>query len=457
MVVQGSIFLHEIEVLILSTRSVIVVSTINGHSSDWRNVSEINIAELFAGVGGFRLGLEGYADPRHPEFYMKPAGPFHTIWANQWEPPGTKARQFAARCYMDRFSEDSVVNEDINKVLEQAEAGEIEIPDVQMVVGGFPCQDYSVARPLNQAHGIEGKKGVLWWDIYHFLEMKKPRFGLFENVDRLLKSPASQRGRDFAIILSCLADLDYTVEWRVVNSAEYGFPQRRKRVYIFCEKNAGKVDLIDRMHNGVMAKAFPAIYSDEMAELNVLPDPYENSTRFGVGQKTSQFKNAGVMQGCHVLTCDFAEDYHGERRVLGDVLVDEAVVPEQFYISDEKLPDWRYLKGSKREERTNKKTGFTYTYSEGAMSFPDATDKPSRTILTGEGGTGASRFKHVIECPDGRFRRLVPDELDQLQGFPKGWTDTGMTDGHRAFCMGNALVTGVPHRIGEAMVEVYGL
>lgn len=87
------------------------------------------------------------------------------------------------------------------------------------------------------------------------------------------------------------------------------------------------------------------------------------------------------------------------------------------------------------------------------MSFPDATDKPSRTILTGEGGTGASRFKHVIECPDSRFCRLVPDELDQLQGFPKGWTNTGMTDGHRAFCMGNALVTGVPHRIGEAMVK----
>lgn len=208
---------------------------------------------------------------------------------------------------------------------------------------------------------------------------------------------------------------------------------------------------------GVMAKAFPAVYPDETDELDVLPDPYENSTRFGVGQKVSQFKNAGVMQGCHVLTCDFAEDYRGERRVLGDVLVDESDVPEQFYIAEEKLPDWRYLKGAKREERTNKKTGFTYTYSEGAMSFPDSIEKPSRTILTGEGGTGASRFKHVIECPDGRFRRLVPDELDQLQGFPKGWTDTGMTDGHRAFCMGNALVTGVPHRIGEAMVEVYGL
>lgn len=202
------------------------------------------------------------------------------------------------------------MNEDINRVLDKAEAGEFQIPDVDMVVGGFPCQDYSVARPLNQAHGIEGKKGVLWWDIYHFLEMKEPRFGLFENVDRLLKSPASQRGRDFAIILSCLADLGYTVEWRVVNSAEYGFPQRRKRVYIFCEKDAGDSDLTERMRRGVMAKAFPAVYPDEMTELDVLPDPYENSTRFGVGQKVSQFKTAGVMQGCHVLTCDFAEDYH---------------------------------------------------------------------------------------------------------------------------------------------------
>ena len=82
------------------------------------------------------------------------------------------------------------------------------------------------------------------------------------------------------------------------------------------------------------------------------------------------------------------------------------------------------------------------------MSFPDPTNKPSRTILTGEGGRGASRFKHVVQCEDGRLRRLVPDELDQLQCFPKGWTNTGMTDGQRAFCMGNALVVGIPHRIG---------
>ena len=420
-------------------------------------MSEIKIAELFAGVGGFRLGLEGYDSREHPEFNMPPAGPFKTIWANQWEPPGTQARQFAARCYANRFGKNSVVNEDINKVLEQAEAGERVIPDVYMVVGGFPCQDYSVARPLNQARGIEGKKGVLWWDIYHFLEMKTPRFGLFENVDRLLKSPAAQRGRDFAIILSCLADLGYAVEWRVVNSAEYGYPQRRKRVYIFCELTSEQIELSDRLENGVMAHAFPAIYAGEKTELDVLPDPYENSASFGVGKKVSPFMSAGVMQGCKVLTCNFVENYTGPHRVLKDVLVPEDEVPANFFIDSEKLDKWRYLKGSKREERTNKKTGFTYMYSEGSMSFPDSIDKPSRTILTGEGGTGASRFKHVVECEDGRYRRLVPDELDQLQGFPRGWTNVGMTDGNRAFCMGNALVTGIPHRIGKAMTDYYGL
>ena len=125
----------------------------------------IKVAELFAGVGGFRLGLEGYSNPEHPEFDMPAAGPFQTVWANQWEPPGNDTKQFAWRCYEARFGEGSCVNEDINKVLDAYEKGGIDIPDVDMVVGGFPCQDYSVAKPLSQAGGIEGKKGVLWWDI----------------------------------------------------------------------------------------------------------------------------------------------------------------------------------------------------------------------------------------------------------------------------------------------------
>lgn len=418
-------------------------------------MSEIKVAELFAGVGGFRLGLEGYGNPLQPQFDMPAAGPFKTIWANQWEPPGTESKQFAARCYIARFGDGELVNDDINKVLDEYAAGERDIPDVDMVVGGFPCQDYSVARPLSQSSGIEGKKGVLWWDIYRFLELKKPRYAIFENVDRLLKSPARQRGRDFAIILSCLASLGYRVEWRVVNSAEYGAPQRRKRVYIYCEFG-GNDDLLLRLEDGVMAKAFPAVI-DRPDLFDIPKEPYVASEEFGMGDKVSKFKAAGAMVDGHVLTCGFTEEYHGARRVLADVLVDDSGVPSEFFIDPESIARWEYLKGSKREERIDKKTGFTYTYSEGSMSFPDPTDKPSRTLLTGEGGTGPSRFKHVIRCADGRLRRLVPDELDMLQGFPAGWTDTGMTDGQRAFCMGNALVTSVPHRIGLAMCEAYGI
>lgn len=418
-------------------------------------MSEIKVAELFAGVGGFRLGLEGYGNPLQPQFDMPAAGPFKTIWANQWEPPGTESKQFAARCYVARFGDGELVNDDINKVLDEYAAGERDIPDVDMVVGGFPCQDYSVARPLSQSSGIEGKKGVLWWDIYRFLELKKPRYAIFENVDRLLKSPARQRGRDFAIILSCLASLGYRVEWRVVNSAEYGAPQRRKRVYIYCEFG-GNDDLLLRLEDGVMAKAFPAVI-DRPDLFDIPKEPYVASEEFGMGDKVSKFKAAGAMIDGHVLTCGFTEEYHGPRRVLADVLVDDSRVPGEFFIDPESTARWEYLKGSKREERIDKKTGFTYTYSEGSMSFPDPTDKPSRTLLTGEGGTGPSRFKHVIRRADGRLRRLVPDELDMLQGFPAGWTDTGMTDGQRAFCMGNALVTSVPHRIGLAMCEAYGI
>lgn len=418
-------------------------------------MSEIKVAELFAGVGGFRLGLEGYGNPLQPQFDMPAAGPFKTIWANQWEPPGTESKQFAARCYVARFGDGELVNDDINKVLDEYAAGERDIPDVDMVVGGFPCQDYSVARPLSQSSGIEGKKGVLWWDIYRFLELKKPRYAIFENVDRLLKSPARQRGRDFAIILSCLASLGYRVEWRVVNSAEYGAPQRRKRVYIYCEFG-GNDDLLLRLEGGVMAKAFPAVI-DRPDLFDIPKEPYVASEEFGMGDKVSKFKAAGAMVDGHVLTCGFTEEYHGARRVLADVLVDDSRVPGEFFIDPESTARWEYLKGSKREERIDKKTGFTYTYSEGSMSFPDPTDKPSRTLLTGEGGTGPSRFKHVIRCADGRLRRLVPDELDMLQGFPAGWTDTGMTDGQRAFCMGNALVTSVPYRIGLAMCEAYGI
>ena len=409
----------------------------------------IRVAELFAGVGGFRLGLDGYHSEEHPEFDMPAAGPFETIWANQWEPPGSEAKQFAWRCYESHFGENSCINKDIHVVMDAAETGELEIPDVDMVVGGFPCQDYSVAKPLSMAGGIEGKKGVLWWDIHRFLKLKEPKYCLFENVDRLLKSPAKQRGRDFAIILSCLNSLGYAVEWRVVNSAEYGFPQRRKRVYMYAEKDAAW-DVEGRLTDGVMARALPIEEPEHVAHVEIGKDPYE-ITQEWPASKVSPFMESGCCCGFEVATCRIKEAYDGERRTLGDVVVPASEVPDEFWVPESQLHKWAYLKGSKREERVTRE-GHRYWYSEGSMAYPDLLTNPSRTILTGEGGNGASRFKHIIE-QDGRMRRLVPDELDSLQGFPRGWTDTGMRDTQRAFCMGNALVIGVVRRIGDAVVK----
>lgn len=414
----------------------------------------IRVAELFAGVGGFRLALEGYRSELHPEFNLEAAGPYKTVWANQWEPPGTEAKQFAWRCYESRFGKGSCVNEDINKVLDEYEAGERNIPDFDMLVGGFPCQDYSVAKPLPKAGGIEGKKGILWWDIYRMLKLKKPRYLILENVDRLLKSPSKQRGRDFAIILSCLNELGYSVEWRVINAADYGMPQKRRRVFVYGELTRAHWNLRNRMlKTGVLAQSF-AVEGTLLnaCEVDVSAPPHVLSASFGIGDKTSVFQNAGVMQGGVVFTAKATPSFCGERKTLGDVIISDTEVPDQFFIADDALQNWKNLRAAKSIDRTTK-DGFSYKYSEGSMPWPDSLDKPARTILTGEGGSGASRMKHAILGDSGRYRRLVPDELDQIQMFPKGWTNTGMTDGHRAFCMGNALVVGIPHEIGKTIAS----
>ena len=403
---------------------------------------DIRVVELFAGVGGFRIGLE-----RASEHYK-------TIWSNQWE-PSTK-RQDASIVYCHRFGEQGHSNEDIATVPTS------EIPQCDLLVGGFPCQDYSVATTLKRSGGIEGKKGVLWWQIYRILdEMKqKPNYLLFENVDRLLKSPASQRGRDFAIILASLNDLGYTVEWRIINAADYGMPQRRKRTYIIGYKNdLAMTQQIDNplewiLSKGIMVQAFPLSidYKNQPTSFRIEGDLSTVSSSFNKGKKDSPFENVGIMKNREVTTLEAKAKYDGPLLTLGDILLDDKDVPAEFFIPEEELPRWEYLKGSKTEKRINKTTGYEYNYSEGSMAFPDFLDRPSRTIITGEGGKGPSRFKHVVYTSNGRYRRLTPLELERLNMFPDYHTE-GVSDMRRAFLMGNALVTGIVERIGAVLIE----
>jgi len=406
-----------------------------------RKIHHIRVVELFAGVGGFRIGLEGASDA------------YETIWNNQWEP--STVHQDASIIYRARFGERGHSNRDINLVKTT------DIPDHDLLVGGFPCQDYSVAASLSKSGGITGKKGVLWWQIYRILQEKgeqKPAYLFFENVDRLINSPASQRGRDFAIILASLSDLGYIVEWRIVNAADYGMPQRRRRTYIVGYREdsvvAQKMQGLEEwmLYDGVMAEAFPAtLVQRTMSKFEIEGPISEVSDKFNMGKSSSPFGNAGIMARRWVFSADVEPHYEGTWLTLGGNLVDEDLVPDEYFISDEELPKWEYEKGPKKINRTSKE-GFEYLYSEGGMAFPDYLDRPSRTIITGEGGTAPSRFKHVVKCKSGRHRRLIPLELERLNMFPDNHTyHPEVSDARRAFLMGNALVCGVVEQIGKSL------
>lgn len=412
----------------------------------------LRVVELFAGVGGFRVGLNVANEQ------LKTSA-FSVVWSSQWE-PSTK-RQHASEVYEARFGSDNHSNEDIAVAVKERKLPE----KFELLVGGFPCQDYSVARTLNQAAGIAGKKGVLWWEIRNILQTYKPPFGLFENVDRLIKSPAKQRGRDFAVMLSSLYALGYNAEWRVVNSAEYGFPQRRKRIFILVYRAdmplarlAAEYQATWLTGSGVLAEALPCRARDAdligsvHRDYRLSKDLAEITETFNSGNAShTPFEDAGMLVGDAVHTLRTVPEYRGPRKVLGDILLPTQNVPEEFFISESDLPKWKYLKGAKSLER-KKANGVIYTYDEGPIAFPDALDRPSRTIITGEGGSTPSRFKHVVKLADGRWRRLTPVELERLSGFPDNHTALeGITDAKRAFFMGNALVTGVVTRIGVAL------
>lgn len=404
---------------------------------------DVRVVELFAGVGGFRVGLERCAKDV-----------FRTVWANQWE-PGQKG-QWAYKCYSQRFGEDAnCVNRDISTVIEQ-------VPEHDLLVGGFPCQDYSVAS--TGAKGIEGKKGVLWWSINDIVRKRHPQHILLENVDRLLKSPTKQRGRDFGIILKCLYDEGYAVEWRVINAAEYGNIQRRRRTFIFAFKNTTKQYARIQEHmkdaaafewlvkEGFFAEAFPVKQEHHEKKFPTEVDLHEYSDLVNVSDSfKAAFYNSGVMFDGKVYSEELTPDYTGQHKLLGDI-VSEEPVDEKYFINEEQMKKWEYMKGAKKIERTSK-TGYSYQFSEGPIAFPDPLDRPARTMLTSEGT--ANRSSHVIiDKVTGKYRRLTPEECERINGFESGWTDTGTPERQRYFIMGNALVVPLIEKMGEELLKI---
>lgn len=454
------------------------------------------VCELFAGVGGFRCGLNSIKTVEDAEKTEK----WKTVWFSQWE-PADKRTQWAHDCYINRFGTcydlngKDTTNYDINTV-EKAT-----VPDHNLLVGGFPCQDYSVASSLASSKGLEGKKGVLWWDIRDMLEAKGAPFVLLENVDRLLKSPASQRGRDFGIILACFRDLGYSVEWRVINAAEYGYQQRRRRTFIFaykndtcyarniesttnyyneddlkiCRESAGKIIL----KNGFFAKSF-SVNDEDIKKIKIETLPQ------GIGEISNSFsfnfENSGFMKNGVVYTLKTVPCYDGKQITLGDIM-EEGNIDEQFFIpkerlyyttpeinhSDEtieRLPDkahrtWQYIKGAKKLPR-KAANGHEYVFSEGPVAMIDEYNKPARTLLTSEGSF--SRTTHIVkDKKTGNIRLLTPIEMERIQGFPSDWTKECLVNGEkvdmplnkRRFMMGNALVVNLINQMEKQLSDIF--
>lgn len=457
---------------------------------------EKTVCELFAGVGGFRCGLNAIKTLED----MKKEEKWDTVWFSQWE-PAEKKTQYAHGCYVYHFGSclDLNGNDTTNCNIEDVDKSTI--PDFNLLVGGFPCQDYSVASSLATSKGLEGKKGILWWSIRETVEKKQPPFILLENVDRLIKSPAKQRGRDFAIILACLRDEGYTVEWRVINAAEYGYQQRRRRIFIFAYKDETKYSAriegnvgyniknsIEEtrmsmgevlLKEGFFAKTFPVDEVDsKKLRIEELPKGIgELSTKFSFN-----FENTGVMKDGVIYTLKTTPKYDGKPITLGDIMETEDV-DKQYFIPLEKLyytkpsvthsdetrerlpkedrQTWQYLKGAKKLPR-KAKNGHEYVFSEGAIPMIDKYDKPARTMLTSEGSF--SRTTHIVrDKKTGDIRLLTACETERIQGFPTDHTKYCLVEGEtaempvnkRRFMMGNALVVNLISDMEKTLSSIF--
>lgn len=173
-------------------------------------------------------------------------------------------------------------------------------------------------------------------------------------------------------------------------------------------------------------------------------DIYDVSDNFKMS-----FENAGIMKDGYIYT-EKVEPKYIKPKKLGEVLEEDA--DKKYYLVGN-IDKWEYLKGPKKIERTSK-TGFKYMFSEGGMSFPDALDRPARTMLTSE--SSINRSSHIIEDPKAKqLRVLTPIEAERINGFDDNWTNTGMPEKFRYFCMGNALVVGLIEKMGNRLDEIF--
>lgn len=344
--------------------------------------------DLFAGIGGFRLGME------------------------------SAGHECVAFCEIDKFARATY------KAIHNTE-GEIELHDITTVTddeirnighvdaicGGFPCQAFSIA---GHRRGFEDTRGTLFFEIARFASILKPKYLFLENVKGLLNH---DKGNTFEVILSALDELGYDVEWQVLNSKDFGVPQNRERVFI-----------IGHLRGQRGRKVFPIGGKDEKS----------SAERLGINILENTKNPNGTAQGTRDIVHDpkgivgtlTATDYKGPKQVaIPNEIKKYGVLQPNFnqsgvvYETDGISPTIRTMQGGGLEPKIRVREATKKGYAEATVGDSVNLAHPNSKTRRGRVGEGIANTlvtgdSQGVVMPNFRIRKLTPRECWRLQGFP---------------------------------------
>lgn len=332
-------------------------------TSPFATDKDLKAIEMFAGIGGFKLACDKLG--------------IKTVWAND-------INEKAVKVYRDRFGENSIIQGDINNLID-------DIPPHNILTGGFPCQPFSRA---GKKMGIDDIRGTLFEAIVKTIKIHRPNYFFLENVNSLL---FLDNGRHFRTILFALSELGYKIEWRVFNAVAFGLPQQRLRVIISGCKNGKRLE---------------SFFITE-SELTTIPQLEKNNIADNwkpIETSKGKFQQWGMAYKGKYTAFDIdpTRNIVPERK-LHDIL--ESNVGDEFDFTE------NTKKRIEKSEFVNKfYNGVQILYNQGhgaRMGYTIFGTDGIAPTLTASASRHYERYKI-----NGRYRRLTNVEYARLQGFP---------------------------------------
>ena len=389
----------------------------------------IKIFSMFSGVGGFELGFQ----------------------------QANLQTQVVGFCEIDKYASQILETKfkGIKNYGDATTIDETKLPNFDILVGGFPCQSFSMA---GKRKGFDEARGTLFFDVARILAHKKPRNFILENVKGLL---SHNKGKTFETILGILSNLGYIVEWELLNSKNYGVPQSRERMYIvghlrgqsrpkvFSFREGNGVSETsrkkERERSSQVSSTITSNYkrgTHAMGEQYIL-EPKELTKNLGQGQRVYSTNGASV---------SIKAGGGGQGGKTGLYKIPQATKQGYEWADLGDSVNLQNLKSKTRRGRVGKQIAQTLDTGNQQYTIVQATITPSRKNKSQNG----RRFKdneepmftltqndvHGVMHNKTQIRRLTPIECERLQGFPDNWTK-GLSDTQRYKCMGNAVTTNV--------------